>query len=112
MYVTAWSNGRPTSSGAGYGVRISETDRDQHFDRRWPEVLLDLGDEATVVVPLSASFWDRCRELRSTAIGRWLLGHQHAPWPTGKPPRFILRHVAENRFELQQQPQPPARSQR
>ncbi len=111
MYVTAWSNGQPTSSGAGYGVRVSGTDRDQQFDRRWSEVLLDLGDEAMAVVPLSASFWDRCSELRSAAIGQWLLGHQLAPWPTGQPPRFILRHVGENRFELRQPPQRPARGQ-
>jgi hypothetical protein len=112
MYVTAWSNGQPTSSGAGYGVRISETDRDQYFDRRWSEALVDLGDDVRAVVPLSASFWERCSELRSAAIGRWLLGHQLAPWPPGHPPRFILRHVAENRFELKQQAQRPARGQR
>ena len=111
MYVTASSNGQPTSSGAGYGVRISESDREQYFDRRWSEVLLDLGDDVPAVVPVSASFWDRCSELRSAVMGRWLLGHQLAPWPTGEPPRFILRHVGENRFELQQQPERPARGQ-
>jgi hypothetical protein len=99
MHVTAWSNGRPTSAGAGYGVRIGKQDRDRYFDRRWSEIAVDL-DGTAVPVSLSVSFWNRCSELRSAAIGRWLLDHQLAPWHIGRPPRLVLRRVAEARFEL------------
>lgn len=102
MYVTAWSSGQPAPPGAGYGVRISEYDRDQHFDRNWPEVLLDLGGGKLAVVPLSTSFWGRCRELRSAAIGRWLFSRQLGPRCRGGPPSLVLQHIAENRFERYQ----------
>ena len=101
--VTAWSNGQPTSSGTGYGVRVSKDDRAKYFDVGWTEIVLDLGGEV-VVVPVSASFWERCSELRSAAVGRWLLGNRLAPWPKGRPPQLTLRHIADNRFELGHKP--------
>lgn len=100
MHVTAWSNGQPLPSGAGYGVRVSSHDRDRYFDRRWSHVLVNLGDAEPVAVPLSTAFWDRCVELRSASIGRWLLRHQLAPWPKGQPPALILRHTDGNQLEL------------
>ncbi len=73
MRATAWSNGSPTSSEAGYGLRISAVDRDRFFDRAWTEIVLDLPDQSSTSIPLSDSFWKRCSELRSAAVGRWLL---------------------------------------
>ena len=32
MYATAWSNGRPLRTGAGYGIGLSASDRDRYFD--------------------------------------------------------------------------------
>ncbi|GDY33043.1 hypothetical protein GTS_46760 [Gandjariella thermophila] len=100
MRVTAWSNGNPRPSGAGYGVRLSAADRDRHFDRSWTSIVLDLGAGEVTVVALSASFWRRCAELRSASIGRWLLGRGLAPWPKGQPPRLVLRHLHGDRFQL------------
>ncbi len=42
MKVTGWSNGSPSASGAGYGLRISAADRDRYFDRSWSEVSIEL----------------------------------------------------------------------
>lgn len=100
MRVIGWSNGQPLLTGAGYGVRLSDRDRDDYFDPGWHEVVLNLDQGETVSVSLSKSFWRSCPELRSAAIGRWLLRSQLAPWPRGFPPALVLHHVTGNRFEL------------
>lgn len=45
MIGTVWNNGSYCLSGAGYGIKISKTDRDKYFNRDWKKVLLELGDE-------------------------------------------------------------------
>ena len=42
MIVTAWKNGTPLPSGAGYGVKVAASDRDRYFDRNWKSVRLFL----------------------------------------------------------------------
>jgi hypothetical protein len=106
MRVSAWSNGTPTRSGAGYGLRITPLDRDRHFHREWPSADLELaGSGTTTTVQLSASFWNRCTELRSAAIGRWLIERNLAPWPAaGSPPTLTLTSLAPARFRLDLSP--------
>jgi hypothetical protein len=104
MQVTAWSNGSPRSSGAGYGLRIKTADRDRWFERGWENVDVDLGGYSRVTIPLSSSFWAGCPELRSAAIGRWLLGHRLAPWPHSAPPTLSLLHVGGSAFRLSETP--------
>lgn len=100
MRATAWNNGSHHVSGAGYGLRISEDDRDSFFDPDWKFAVFDLGGEADAEVRLSESFWRSCRELRSVEIGRWLRRRGLAPWPKGKPPKLAVQHVAGNRFAV------------
>ena len=100
MRVTAWSNGSASSSGAGYGLRLTSADRDTYFDRGWEHVDVDLGVHGRAAIPLSGSFWARCTELRSASVGRWLLAHRLAPWPKGSPPTLELLHLGGNAFEL------------
>lgn len=100
MRVIGWRNGQPLLTGAGYGVRLSHHDRDDYFDPGWHEVVVNLDQGETVSVSLSKSFWRSCPELRSAAIGRWLLRNHLAPWPRGLPPALVLRYVTGNRFEL------------
>jgi len=101
--VTGWSNGQPHRTGAGYGVRLSDHDRDTYFDPGWNEVVVDLDHGESVVVSLSKSFWRSCPELRSAAIGRWLLRNGLAPWSRGLPPALALIPVDGNRFALRMQ---------
>jgi len=75
-------------------------DRERYFDHAWSEVLVDVDEHEAAAVPLSQSFWDRCSELRSAAIGRWLIRHGLGSWPRGRPPTVQLKHVADNRFKL------------
>jgi len=99
VYVTAWSNGQASASGSGYGLRIKIRDRERHFHPTWTNVVVELDGEATVV-PLSGSFWRTCNELRSTAIGQWLLRYGLAPWPHRHPPTLTLQPLGDNRFKL------------
>ena len=98
MLATAWSNGRPSRSGSGYGLRFVDEDRDRHFDRRWTTVVLELDGGPAVTAGISDAFWRKCAELRSAEIGRWLLANQAAPWPKGSPPRVTVTHLEGNRF--------------
>src|SRR5215203_5180115 len=45
MQATAWNNGSRNSSGAGYGLRIAQEDRDRLFDRDWSNVVFELAGE-------------------------------------------------------------------
>jgi hypothetical protein len=100
--ATAWNNGRHHRSGAGYGLKISASDRDLHFNRMWKSVELRIGDGTPITVKVDKpSFWnDTCRELISVEIGRWFLANRFAPWPAGRPPRFTLIPTAPAVFEV------------
>ena len=98
MRAKAWSNGAHHSTGAGYGLKVSVQDRDRYFRPEWDVVLLEIPGEGTTSVTLSASFWRTCSELRSAAIGRWLLSAGRAPWPRGAPPDLELTPVTDNHF--------------
>jgi hypothetical protein len=100
MYVTAWSNGRPLRTGAGYGIRLSTSDRDRLFDTSWSYVFVDVADGEPVLVPTSGSFWRSCPELRSAAIGQWLLRNGLAPWARGSPPSLVLSPAGTRQFRL------------
>lgn len=73
-------------TGVGYGIRLSASDRDRYFDPGWPDVLVDVASGEPVLVPISSSFWRSRRELRSAAIGQWLLRSELAPWAPRHPP--------------------------
>ena len=40
--VTAWSNGSSSPTGAGYGFRIKESDRDAYLRRELGSIFIDL----------------------------------------------------------------------
>jgi hypothetical protein len=101
MQVTAWNNGTFKHSGAGYGFRFSLADRDHVFSPEWREVIIDLPDGTVVIARLSPSFWERCPEVRSAHIGKWLREIGKAAWPAARPPIFQLRHLADNRFSIE-----------
>ena len=85
MEAKAWNNGQHHASGAGYGIKFSREERDRGFLREWTRVQLEVPGQGTADVVLSDSFWRRCSELRSAAIGRWLRETGLAPWPKGRP---------------------------
>ena len=59
MIVTAWNNGTPLKSGAGYGLKLDAGDRDRIFQREWKTIILELEgapDELEVNIG-KPSFW-------------------------------------------------------
>ena len=93
--VTAWSNGSPTSTGSGYGLRIP-----RHLvptlasgPRSVVVILPDGSHRTRVQATTSTSFFRHCPELRSAEIGRWLIRHGlhqgGRQWKMGQPPRFV-----------------------
>lgn len=103
--ATAWNNGNPSESGAGFGFKVGIADRDRFFEKSWPTVTLQLaaGRQArtTEVNCAKDSFWNgTCRELIGKEIGRWFIDNGFAPWTKGRPPRFRIRPVAARVFEV------------
>lgn len=100
MRAKAWNNGSPHSSGAGCGVKVSVADRDRWFRTDWAAITLQIPGEGTAEILLSESFWRRCSELRSAALGRWLRSAGLAPWPKGQPPALTIEPVQGSLFRL------------
>ena len=77
-----WNNGTYNPSGAGYGIKIKQTDRDKYFNRDWMNVILELEDEKiSILVNINkSSFWSNCRELIKKEIGIWLIRHEKGTW--------------------------------
>lgn len=100
MRAKAWNNGEHHASGAGYGIKLSPEDRDRVFMREWTTVQLEVPGQGTTHVTLSDSFWHRCSELRSAAVGRWLRANGMAPWPQGQPPNLLIEQLEGDTFRL------------
>jgi hypothetical protein len=101
MIATGWNNGSPNNStGSGYGIHLSHEDRDKYFRQEWPIAIIEPEGASPVEVNLAPSFWRRCTELHSAAIGKWLLDRGLAPWPRRSPPKMRLEPVGDRRFRL------------
>ena len=104
--AAAWNNGQWSTTGAGYGLKVSIEDRDRFFDREWESVTLRLGvDEKRCVAEANvakASFWDgTCREMIKKEIGFWFIECGFAPWPKGEPPQFQMFPMGEREFQVE-----------
>ena len=100
MRATGWNNGAWHKSGAGFGIKIDNDDRDRFFQKAWPDVQIELPSGVTTIVSVSKSFWKDCSELRSKGIGQWMIGVGLAPWKTGGPPVLKLEPASGQVFRL------------
>ena len=101
MLATGWQGGDSGKNEPGsYGIRFIARDRDRWVDRSWETVVLELDGASPAVAQVSESFWRRCSELRSAELGRWLLSNDVAPWPSGRPPNFVVTPIESNRFAV------------
>ncbi len=98
MYATGWHNGSERDDPTGYGLKLAPRDRDKYFDSSWTEVVLAFDGGGEVSIPLSASFWRTCTEIRSAAIGEWLIERGAAPWPASSPPGVVVTPAEGNHF--------------
>jgi hypothetical protein len=103
MRARGWSGGYRNSP--VYGIAFSKADRDRNFDRGWRSIVLELGDDRSVIeVQLTDAFWKDCPELRHPEIRQWFTRLSAAPWPAGSPPSFGVSHLEENRFAVRRMP--------
>ena len=103
MIATVCNNGQHHQSGAGYGIKINEQDRDRFFQRGWTDIILKLeGQSKEVEVNIDKpSFWGKtCRELISKEIGLWLFANNIGAWNKGNPPKLRLEPSGERRFNV------------
>jgi hypothetical protein len=97
MQASVWANGNGI-----YGIRVGLPNRDEHFDRSWTEIEVEV-DGQFHRFPLTDSFWAHCPEVRDSGgvvIREWLRRHRALDWPRGNPPRVELLPLGGNRFRL------------
>lgn len=102
---SAWNSGKLLASGAGYGFKVPSAARDIYFKKEWKSIILEFPVKGSFLeVSLNVdkpSFWNEtCHELISKEIGHWLRSTGRAPWPSGKPPKFVIELVSEKRFKV------------
>ncbi len=101
MIVSTWNASSYNDSGAGYGVRISASDREKFFDKSWKSIILYIGKfENSVILPIRGTFWTICPELRNMKIGEYLIVNGLNKWKKGKPHKLILFPQNDNQFML------------
>ncbi len=97
--TTVWINGKTNeTTGAGYGINIPLKIRDTIFKKSWSSIELEL-DGNIVNIQLTDAFWNRCNEIRSSEIGKWLIKNDADKWTKGKPTKIQMTQIEENRFK-------------
>lgn len=99
--VTAWKSGKFNGRQAVvFGVRVGREFAERFFPKDWNVVFVEIEGD-TIPVKLTKTFWKTCPELRSYAIGTWMISKGLAPWPEGRPPEMRLTPMGRNVFRLE-----------
>lgn len=95
MLAQAWNNGKFLENGNGYGIQLSPRFRDEYLDVDWPSfhLLLEGTGERVELAINNSVFWSRGRELRSRAIGRWLIANGKGRFTPEQPVEIFLSPV-------------------
>ncbi|UEL46438.1 hypothetical protein [Terrisporobacter hibernicus] len=103
MKGTIWNNGKYYETGAGYGIKIDERDRDKYIKKEWTylQILLE-GEENFIEVNINKrSFWGGCSEIINKEIGKWLIKNNKGRWGKNNPPKVKLILLEENKFRIE-----------
>jgi hypothetical protein len=98
MFATGSHNGTTPQEATGYGLKFSKEDRDRYFNPEWESMVLEFDGGGTAEIPLAPSFWKSSLEVRSPAIGEWLLKSEAAPWAKQTPPGIVVTPIEGSRF--------------
>ena len=99
MKASAWKDG----SGTCYGIRVGKPNVLRYFTKENRTIQVEI-DGQFHDFPLSDAFWNQCPEFRGPFIRQWLQQNGLAVWPKGRPPRFELTPLGENRYRLSRLP--------
>lgn len=97
MIVSAWSNGQKQ-----FGIRVGAPNRREYFSPHWDKIIVTIHGTPHIF-SLTKGFWKDCPEFRDKGqpvIRQWLASQNLLNWPSGKPPKFILKSLESNHFEL------------
>jgi len=97
---TPWTNGKPNHrTGSGFGLRIPKDIRETLFQVDWKNIEISTGGKI-FNVPITPGFWNKCNEIRSAEIGKWLIENGLDIWPKGHPPKIKVRYNGGRRFTI------------
>jgi hypothetical protein len=99
MKVSTWKSHK---YGGTYGIRVGYGNRQRFFNPSWKWIEVEIDGER-YKFQLTPGFWHHCPEFRdsgASVIQDWLRRNCEIPWPCGRPPRFTLEVVGEQRFCL------------
>jgi len=86
----------------GFGLYLGCSLRDEWVTKGTSWVCLEL--ESYVCIPeikLRRGFWKQCPEFMADEIYDWyLMQGLPIPWPSGKPPRFVIERVEGQHFRV------------
>jgi hypothetical protein len=107
MIWTSWNNGKHLHSGAGYGFKISKSDREKYFNKAWQNVKLELMNGANKITIEAntdkKSFWaQKCGELISKDIGIWLYKKGMGKGPRRKPYKVNVTIIGNGVFRIEE----------
>jgi len=98
--TTVWAGSKLNiNTGSGYGINIPLKIRDELFQKNWKNIELDLND-IKFYAPITDAFWNKCNEIRSPKIGKWLIRNDAHTWTKGKPTQLEMIHIEENKFKV------------
>lgn len=101
MDATVWRGGGQSGGVySTYGVRVGAANRDRYFSPSWNEVEIEINGSYHRL-PITPGFWNKCPEIRGSAIKEWLRGLNLLRWPKGSPPELDLLPLDGRRFRLQ-----------
>lgn len=90
---------------AQYGFKISVKDRDKYISKNWADIILELPtNEGYIKAKCNinkASFWNEtCHEIIKKEIAEWLVDNGYDHWPFGRPYKFDVVYIQDNKFRL------------
>lgn len=100
MIFTAWTNGTK-----GFGLKISEKDRNIYFSRDVTSIKIQLPNNNSITTVTcntnKKSFWNStCRELINSEIEKWLKENNFFPWEKGNPPKFEVKQISLDTYKI------------
>ena len=98
FFVSVWKNGKAGKKNLSYGLSIPKKIKETYF-KEICEIILIINNIETVV-DFRDGFENKCSEIASDEITKFLLENELTCWEKGFPPKIEIRHIESNKFKL------------